>query len=694
MFRPGRSETHSQGEPANHGERSFSYQPALDGIRALAVAAVLAFHAGLPWARGGFLGVDAFFVLSGYLITSLLLLEWRARGAITLSAFWARRARRLLPALFLMLIGVVGYAVFFAAPGELDRLRGDALANLVGVANWRILVHRQFLTPLSHTWSLAIEQQWYAVWPLIVLAFLRLRRGSPRLLLGTALVLIAVSVFLMAWLHKAGTEPSRAYYGTDARAQSLLIGGALAILLVQHGPIRSALSRFALQLVALACAVFVVRAWYTTALNDEFLYRGGFPLLALAVAVVIAAVAQPNAGLLGRLLALPPLRGLGLISYGVYLWHWPVYFVLSAGRTGLDLYPLFAVRACVTLAIAVISYKLVETPVRRGAFRLRRVSWTLAPASATSLAVVLVLVTRGGAPVPSLATSSPATIPPTDSISQSEVAGAVVSPPTRVMLLGDSVALSMGWGLEREGPASGLSVWNKGGLGCGFLPGDEELDAYGKWSTAKADTCKEWRGAWLADVDAFQPDVVVVFFGPWDTLNLKVGGRLLKVGTPEWNDYALEELGHTVDVLSARGAKIMLLTSPCLKPRDLGVDAAADVRLNPQAVDELNDLYREFSRRHADQVVIVDLNRYVCPEGEDAVAIDGVGLREDGAHFTPEGADLVARWLMPQIIAAVPEGGSPTPGAGASGGASGQGGSLACPLDLPLQASDTGDTRS
>jgi hypothetical protein len=258
------------------------------------------------------------------------------------------------------------------------------------------------------------------------------------------------------------------------------------------------------------------------------------------------------------------------------------------------------------------------------------------------------------------------------------------------MLLGDSVALSMGWGLEREGPAAGLSVWNKGGLGCGFLPGDEELDAHGKWSVTKTEICREWRSVWSSDVDEFQPDVVVFFFGPWDTLNLKVGGRLLKVGTPEWNDYALEELGHTVDVLSARGAKIMLLTSPCLNPPDLGVDAAADVRLNPQAVDELNDLYREFSRRHPDQVVIVDLNRYVCPEGEDAVAIDGVGLREDGAHFTPEGADIVARWLAPQIIATVPEGRSPTPGAGASG----EGNSPTCWPDLPLQASDTGDTRS
>jgi len=394
------------------------------------------------------------------------------------------------------------------------------------------------------------------------------------------------------------------------------MGAALAMLLLQRGPLRSRAASQMLQIAAVVCAVGVGWVWATTSGNSVFLYRGGFLLLAAAVAVVIAASVQPKAGPIGRILSLPPLRGLGLISYGVYLWHWPVYLVLTPDRTGWDGYGLFAARVLVTLAIAVASYQLIEMPVRRGALRQWRASWTLAPSAAACLAVGLVLVTRGGAPALSLSASASAAMPTTDSMSQPDGAVAAVSAPIRVMLLGDSVALSMGWGLEREGPASGLSVWNKGGLGCGFLPGDEELDAYGKWSAAKADTCKEWRSAWLSDVDAFQPDVVVVLFGPWDTLELKVEDRLLEVGAPEWEAYALKELSHTVDVLSSRGAKVMLVTSPCFKPRDLGVDAAADVRLNPQRVDELNDLYWEFARQHADQVVIADLNRLVCPEGE------------------------------------------------------------------------------
>jgi len=919
----------SQDQVLTHSGRHLSYQPALDGIRALAVAAVLAYHAGLPWARGGFLGVDAFFVLSGYLITSLLLLEWRARGAIALSAFWARRARRLLPALFLMLIGVGVYAVAFADPLELAKIRGDALATIGYVANWRpVFVGQSYFdqfsvpSPLRHTWSLAIEEQYYAVWPLLLLVLLRLARVSLGKLLAISLVMIAASALLMGLLFQPGHDPSRVYYGTDTRAHSLLVGAALAMLLLQIGPLRSRLAGHVLQVAAIVCAVCIGWVWVAVSGDSVFLYRGGFLLLALAVAVVIAASVQPKAGPIGRVLSLPPLRGLGLISYGVYLWHWPVYLVLTPGRTDWDGYGLFAVRVLATLAIAVASYRLIEMPVRRGAFRQWKVSWTLAPAAAASLAVALVLVTRGA--VSPTAASPSSDMPQIDSTTESgpiraillgdsvalsirpgleqlgpewnlsvwnranlgcgflevdkefdywgnltketadrcrkwreewpsdieafrpdvvimifgaldsldrlvngvmmetgtpewdayvlsglqeqldvfssrgakmllvtfpcskpaawesvddaaereqetfrrinelnevyrrfaeehpdEVALAdlnvfacpedrftdlvidgvrmredgthfsvggsdivarwlapqiiaavpegrdgAVSTPIRVMLLGDSVALSMGRGLEREGPPAGLSVSNKAGMGCGFLSADEEVDAYGKWSATKAETCRKWRRGWSSDVDILQPDVVVVLFGPWDTLSLKVDGRLLEVGAPEWNAFALEELGHTVDVLSARGAKVMLLTSPCFKPRDLDVDGAAYVRLNPQAVDELNDLYREFARRHADQVVIVDLNRYVCPEGEYTdVTIDGVDLREDGVHFTPEGADLVARWLAPEIIAAAREGRSSTPGVGASKGASDEEGSLACSLDLPLLASDAGDTR-
>ena len=402
-----------QDKAGNAHERRLSYQPALDGIRALAVAAVLAYHAGMPWARGGFLGVDAFFVLSGFLITSLLLAEYRAKGRIAFTAFWARRARRLLPALFLMLVGVGVYAVVFAKPDELDRLRADALTTIGYVANWRPVFSGESYfdqfsvpSPLRHTWSLAIEEQWYAFWPLLLFVILRLRGGSLRATLAVSLALAAGSALLMALLFQPMHDPSRVYYGTDTRAQSLLVGALLAMLLLQRGPVRSAPARWTLQGVAVLCVVFIGFVWARADDNSSLLYRGGFLVLATSVAVVIAASVQPGVSVVGRVLSLPPLRGLGLISYGVYLWHWPIYLVLTPGRTGWDDYPLFALRVAATLAISIVSYRLLEMPVRRGAFRQWKVSWTLAPAAAACVAVALVIVTRGGAPTFSVPSAS------------------------------------------------------------------------------------------------------------------------------------------------------------------------------------------------------------------------------------------------------------------------------------------------
>jgi len=634
------------------------YRPALDGIRALAVAAVLAYHAGMPWARGGFLGVDAFFVLSGFLITSLLLTEWRSQGDIGLVAFWSRRARRLLPALFLMLAGVAVYAALIARPEELDKLRGDALATIGYVANWRPVLSGQSYfdrfaipSPLRHTWSLAIEEQYYALWPLLVLLLVRMRRGALGLLLPASLAMLAGSALLMALLFQPGHDPSRMYYGTDTRAQSLLVGAVLAMILLRVGPVRGAVPKATLQIAALACAVALGRAWTATSADSVLLYRGGFLLLAIGVAVVVTAAVRPGGGPVARALSLPPLRGLGLISYGVYLWHWPLYLVLTPDRTGLDGYGLFLLRIAATLGIATASYYLVEMPVRRGALRRQKISWVFAPVTAGLVAVALVLVTRGGSPAFSLATVPVAPMPSTAPAPQP--AGAMVTTaraPTRVLLVGDSVGLSLGWGFEAAGPTLGLSTWKRGGMGCGFLSVDEERDDNGEWVSERAELCKRWRAGWASDVQAFRPDAVVMLFGPWDTLDLKVGGNVLEVGSPEWHAYARSQLQSAVDTFSSGGAKVILLTAPCFKPRDMALaPTISGQHLKVWPVEPLNGLYREFASQHP-EVSVVDLDGFICPGGEYSdLTIDGVEIRSDGVHFTPEGAAIVARWLAPQI---------------------------------------------
>ena len=337
--------------------------------------------------------------------------------------------------------------------------------------------------------------------------------------------MLAGSALLMAFLFQPGHDPSRVYYGTDTRAQSLLVGAVLAMLLLRL-PARAmpataarALPKATLQVVALACVVGLGWAWTHVSSDSLLLYRGGFLALALGVAVVIAASVQPGGGPVARVLSLPPLRGLGLISYGVYLWHWPIYLVLTPDRTGWDGYGLFAVRVAVTLAIAIASYHLVEMPVRRGVFRRWKVSWSFAPATAAGVAVALILVTRGGTPAFSLSTVPGAFIsaeaPPSPSADVAAVAGGI---PTRVFLIGDSVALSLGWGFEQTDSELALSTWNGGGMGCGFLSIDKERNDDGDWVTGRTELCKLWRSKWPSYMQGFEPDAVVVLFGPWDAL--------------------------------------------------------------------------------------------------------------------------------------------------------------------------------
>jgi peptidoglycan/LPS O-acetylase OafA/YrhL len=307
----------------------LAYMPALDGVRATAVAAVLLYHADVSWAGGGYLGVDAFFVLSGFLITSLLLAEWRGEGRIALSAFWARRARRLLPALFLVLAAVAAYGAVIAAPVELEHLRHDGLSALGYVANWgQIFSHQSYFesfaapSPLRHTWSLAIEEQFYLVWPLLVAGVLRWRRGSIRSLTAVTGVLLAASAVWMIVLYEPGVDPTRVYYGTDTRAQSLLMGTLLALLLTRlRRPLGQNATR-ALHCSAFVAAIWLGWIWVHTSEEASWLYRGGFTLCALLVAIVIASVTRPMPGLLGALLSVRPLRWVGAVSYGLYLWHW------------------------------------------------------------------------------------------------------------------------------------------------------------------------------------------------------------------------------------------------------------------------------------------------------------------------------------------------------------------------------------
>ena len=359
----------------------LGYIPALDGVRALAVAAVLLYHAELGWFSGGFLGVDVFFVLSGYLITSVLLDAWRRNGGrLGLGRFYLHRARRLLPALLAMVTVRCAYVVVFL-PDEASKLRGAVVASFGYVTNWYLIFHQQSYFSslgrqpmLQHLWSLAIEEQFYLVWPLLLGLALKLWRPSRVKLAVTIFAAAAFSAFLMALLYRAGGDPSRVYYGTDTHSSGLLIGAGMAVLLPPW-QLRGKLGRgapIALDLIGMIGLIVLVLCFANVSEFDSALYRGGYLVFACVSAVVVLVAAHPASTVTSSLLGTRPMVWIGKRSYGIYLWHWPVYMVT---RPGIDIpltgIPLFVLRVAITIGLAAASYRFLEVPIRSGAINRR-----------------------------------------------------------------------------------------------------------------------------------------------------------------------------------------------------------------------------------------------------------------------------------------------------------------------------------
>jgi peptidoglycan/LPS O-acetylase OafA/YrhL len=404
-------------EPVKRNQR---YMPGLDGLRAIAVLAVIAFHLGFGWAPGGLLGVGIFFTLSGYLITDILLSQLSARGHISLGRFWLARARRLLPALFAMLLIVVAWVTVFG-PAQPQQFRNAVVASALYVSNWQLIFgdvsyFARFAPPgpLNHLWSLAIEEQFYIVWPFLLLLGTKLVRDRPlrsgirpRLAVAT-LVLAFASAILMAALYHPSLDPSRVYYGTDTRACELLFGAALAMV----WPSRKLSSRIApgarnlldgIGVVGLAAIALMI--WQTSQ-YDSFLYRGGFVLLSIATVLVIAALAHP-ACRLGPILGWQPLRWVGVRSYGIYLWHFPIIVLTTPGgvANGHE-YLREALQVAAIVGVSALSWRYVEEPIRHGALgrlwaRRGGMGWrwgTFSPPARVALvasAVVLALAVAG-----------------------------------------------------------------------------------------------------------------------------------------------------------------------------------------------------------------------------------------------------------------------------------------------------------
>jgi peptidoglycan/LPS O-acetylase OafA/YrhL len=617
---------------------------ALDGARGVAVAGVLLFHGG--HLLGGYLGVDFFFTLSGFLITSLLLAESARRGSVGLGAFWARRARRLLPALVVLLLGVAAYGRLVAAPDQMGQIRSDTIATLGYAANWhRIFSGQNYFalfsapSPLDHTWSLAIEEQFYAIWPLLFVGLLAWwKRAAPKAVLVTSLGLASASSVLMFVLYRPGNV-TRVYYGTDTRAAAILLGAALAAWLSIHGPTAARGRRVALEATGIAGAAVLAVAWMRLDGQSATPYRGGFLLCGLAATAIIASAVHPVPGPVSRVLSLRPLCALGAVSYGVYLYHWPIDVYLDRARVGVAGWPLFAIQTAVTIALATVSYRWIEQPIRHGA--LSSVQWrALTPAIAITLvAVVFAATTTATSPTGAVADQQFTAVGGGVAIKAANRAYRIApAGAERVMVVGNSVAFRLGESFERLKTQPPVSVFNAGILGCSFPPQVQVPTVVMPNGLAWKDTpCDP---AWERGVvSRFRPQVVF-----WIVSNpLGLGGTYLgrdvEPCSPVWDVLYRRSLTREVRTLGAAGATVAITTAAY--SRYLGLHT------NDRSTDCDNQIRREVAADTG--AALVDLFAYICPHGRCRTQQDGVTLRPDGLHYEGPGGEIVARWLLDQV---------------------------------------------
>jgi peptidoglycan/LPS O-acetylase OafA/YrhL len=593
--------------------------PALDGLRGLALLGVLLFHANgaLP---GGYLGVDLFFVLSGFLITSLLLAEQRETGRIALGPFWVRRARRLFPALLSLMPAVAIYGRYFARQEELLTVRAQALAALAYVANWQAIFRHQSYwqlfaapSPLEHTWSLSIEEQFYVVWPLLV--SLVLRRGTSRTLLGVCLVLSALSMAAMLFLFDPGNT-TRAYLGTDTRMTGILLGSALATLISPNDHLGARAVR-TLDVCGLLAALGLGVAWATLRGTNPLLYRGGFWLTELGALSLIACAIAGERSWIARALAIRPLTWLGTISYGVYLWHWPVNVFLSSERTHLHGLGLHALRFAVTFAIAIASYRFLEQPIRKHGVPFNRPLYIVPAAVALSVFLVVHATYAEGRSQP----AAPSTQLPS-SVSAPEFVR------FRIAVFGDSTANSLGWSL-RNLHGQGVAVELMGKDGCNMLE----------------DTCEG--SHWVEQVRSLHPNASIVYLAGVFLYGFHVNGDWHTACRPDWDGKLGRVLALRLAELAHEGGLVFVATMPY--PVGPYENDSNDRREFHERVDCINAVIRK-SAGDVPGVRVLDIGNQLCPGG---VCQQEVGasepIRPDGVHFSIDASKGLAHWVYEEL---------------------------------------------
>ena len=660
----------------------MGYEPSLDGIRAFSVVAVMLYHANIAWLPGGFLGVEVFFVVSGFLITSLLIEERESTQRIDLKQFWIRRARRLLPALFVMLSATAICVAFYATDSAPD-FRRDVFPSLGYFSNWWQIFAvdtpyfaASSLPVLRHLWSLAVEEQWYLMWPLLFTFVFGAKWMRPKI---SGVVLVVCSGAVMAatalrFVQDNETRTNFLYLSTLTRSSGLLLGAAVAML---WRPWRkNALSSWwrssIADALAIASIVVIGVLMATVHVADPFLYQGGLAATTLASAVMVVVVMRPNGLIVKRFFSQNFFVEIGRRSYGLYLWHWPIFVVVHARDSGNR----FAVALAATIIINEFVYQYVEIPTRHGAIGdwwrnrpqlsavRRRLPVFVTAVVVASLGITGVKVVGIEARDLSIDASSatvifavPTTVANTSTTLTPSVVGSPASSttsttiaqlPRKLVIVGDSqahaLAINKPSGIEKtfaitDGSIDGCGVYDRG-VGVGGTSGNFRRNFA---------NCVGFEKSWAKSATKARADVALVVIGAWEVLDLKINSFTFAMNTSPADTIFRTQMKRGIDALRATGATVALLEVACMRPVDSkgGPVPALPQRGDDMRTGHLNDLLREIAAPEDDGVFFVSGPKEWCSDPKISTSLS---YRWDGVHAYKPGAKLIFETIANSIL--------------------------------------------
>jgi peptidoglycan/LPS O-acetylase OafA/YrhL len=657
------------------GDRRF--RPDVQGLRAIAILLVVLFHAGIPGISGGYVGVDVFFVISGFVITGLLLREREAGRRTSILNFYSRRARRIIPAASLVIVVTVIAAFHYLGSLTGHETAVDGQWAAIFLANFHFaasetnyLASQQPPSALQNYWSLAVEEQFYIVYPTVFLIAASLvTRISLRVRLAILLATVIVASYTFSIVFTS-TNPSSAFFSPLTRAWELALGGLIAVgsdsLRRLPQPVAAFLSWLGLAAIVTASVTLTSASVYPGALV-------AIPVVGAGL-IIAAGTSQPAWGV-EYLLRQKPFQLLGLISYSLYLWHWPILIIATQNRgaTNLPVWDNVVLLLVATLAAA-LTYRLIENPVRHSTALIQR-RWASVLMGLCLIGATLAVTTyekqrptvdlgnlatvKSGSECPSPSSSEVARLRSSYAHGQAQGATEPKAQGQSVLVVGDSTSCTLLPGLQAVGPFYGMQIENGAVIGCGIVSGQiAPTIVSGINFTAGTSKCQgESNTAETRAIERYRPSLIV--WGSTDerssiVVHTPAGSKVIDSGSPAWTSIMSERINTRVEKFLATGARVILLLEP---PRVHGGQPNAD----DLAYEHMNALLTEIAARHPRNVGVVNLEARVCPSGPTCqYFVDGHGtisdprqaIRPDAIHYLPPGALWVSEWLVPRISAA------------------------------------------